>query len=185
MSRLLLPVVAALLAAAVTAGLATAGRDGERGPRWGGEHAIGLWGDVPYSEEQTTTGVPNLVADMRQRLAFTVHDGDIKSGSSRCDDAVYQLFESYLNSLRAPAFYTPGDNEWTDCDRPAAGGYDSEERLAYLRANLFDEPPRTASAGCGSAARTRPTSRTFAGGGAACSMRPCTWSGQTTTAPVT
>ena len=90
---------------------------------------------------QVTSGVPNLIADAnRQRLAFTVHDGDIKAGSSVCDDAVYQQFKAFLNSFRAPALYTPGDNEWTDCDRPAAGGYDSEERLEYIRANFFDSP---------------------------------------------
>ena len=27
-------------------------------------YAIGLWGDLPYSDEQATTGVPNLIADM-------------------------------------------------------------------------------------------------------------------------
>jgi hypothetical protein len=47
-------------------------------------YAIGLWGDLPYSDLQKTVGVPNLIADMnRQRLAFTVHDGDIKAAARR------------------------------------------------------------------------------------------------------
>ena len=122
------------------AGLALADRDHDDDDRdEGSSHALGVWGDVPYSDVQTTSGVPNMIADMnRQRLAFTVHDGDIKAGGSRCDDTVYAQFEAFLNSLRAPAMYTPGDNEWTDCDRPAAGGFDSEERLQHIRANLFD-----------------------------------------------
>jgi hypothetical protein len=137
MNRLLVPLLAALLAAAVTAGLALADREGEDDRR--ASRAIGVWGDVPYSDEQITSGVPSLIADMnRQGLAFTVHNGDIKAGGSRCDNPVYAQFEAFLNSLRAPAMYTPGDNEWTDCDRASAGGYDSEERLAYIRANLFD-----------------------------------------------
>jgi len=46
-------------------------------------YAIGLWGDLPYSTEQANPGVPHLIADMNaQKLAFTVHDGDLKSGSS-------------------------------------------------------------------------------------------------------
>src|SRR5262245_439349 len=56
-------------------------------------YAIGLWGDLPYSEIQATVGVPNLIADMNsQKLAFSVHDGDLKQGSgsatapSACDD---------------------------------------------------------------------------------------------------
>lgn len=85
--------------------------------------------------------MPNLIADMnRQRLAFSVHAGDIKSGSSRCDDEVYSRAEAYFNSLRAPAIYTPGDNEWTDCDRPNNGSYSSSERLHHIRATLFDDP---------------------------------------------
>jgi hypothetical protein len=142
MERLLIPLLAALLAAAAMAGLAIADRDDDdRDPDRSSALALGVWGDVPYSDVQTTSGVPNLIADMnRQRLAFTVHNGDIKAGGSRCDNPVYAQFEVFLNSLRAPAMYTPGDNEWTDCDRPTAGAYDSEERLQYIRANLFDRP---------------------------------------------
>jgi hypothetical protein len=142
MERLLAPLLATLLAAGAMAGLAIADRDGDRDDDEGqssSPHAVGLWADVPYSDVQTTSGVPNLIADMnRQRPAFTVHAGDIKAGGTRCDDPVYAQFEAFLNSLRAPAMYTPGDNEWTDCDRPTAGAYDSEERLQYIRANLFD-----------------------------------------------
>jgi hypothetical protein len=142
MSRLLITLLAAVIAAAATAGLAIAGRgaDDDRGGG-AGRYAVGVWGDVPYSPEQVTSGVPNLIADMnRQRLAFSVHDGDIKAGGDRCDQVVYDQFEAYLNSLKAPALYTPGDNEWTDCDRPAAGAYDSEERLELIRSTFFDSP---------------------------------------------
>ena len=99
----------------------------------------------------------------RAKLAFSVHVGDIKSGSSRCDNAVYGEFENYLNDLRAPAFYTPGDNEWTDCDRPNNGAFVSAERLAYIRANLFDSPSSTTEDGLASRFRRRLTSRTVVG----------------------
>jgi hypothetical protein len=136
MNRHLLTLTAALLAAALTASLALAGRDDDEG---GSAYLVGLWGDVPYSQAQESAGVPNLIDDMnRAGLAFSVHVGDIKAGSTRCDDVVYARFEGFLEALRAPAVYTPGDNEWTDCDRPAAGGYDSEERLRFIRENLFD-----------------------------------------------
>jgi hypothetical protein len=105
-------------------------------------YTIGLWGDLPYSDEQATTGVPNLIADMNaQRLAFTVHDGDLKQGSnSPCDDAMYERSLRYLNSLEAPAMFTPGDNDWTDCDRPNNGGFPSLERLDHERALFFSTP---------------------------------------------
>ena len=46
------------------------------------KYAIGLWGDLPYSDVQALIGVPNLIADMNdQDLAFSVHDGDLKAGS--------------------------------------------------------------------------------------------------------
>jgi hypothetical protein len=102
-------------------------------------YAIGLWGDMPYSAEQATVGVPNLIADMNsQRLAFTVHDGDLKSGSSECTNAVYAQALGYFNALRAPAAFTPGDNDWVDCDRNPA--YSSRERLDYERGLFFSTP---------------------------------------------
>jgi hypothetical protein len=139
------PLTAALLAAAVTTGIAFASNwndhPGAGAPRDGGDrgYAIGLWGDLPYSDVQATVGVPNLIADMNsQDLAFTAHDGDLKSGSSPCTDAVYTQALAYLNSLRAPAAFTPGDNDWTDCDRTA--GVSSLERLDHERQLLFSTP---------------------------------------------
>jgi hypothetical protein len=138
MRRLLLPLLAAALAAAVTAGFAIGGRaDGDKEA-----YAIGLWGDLPYSTTQATIGVPNLIADMNaQELAFTAHDGDLKQGSgSPCDDALYTRSLAYFDSLRAPAVFTPGDNDWVDCDRPSNGGFDSLERLDHERQVFFSTP---------------------------------------------
>jgi hypothetical protein len=105
-------------------------------------YAIGLWGDLPYSPIQASVGVPNLIADMNsQKLAFTVHDGDLKQGSnSPCDDALYIRSLGYLNSLQSPAMFTPGDNDWTDCDRANNGGFSSLERLSHERQVLFSTP---------------------------------------------
>jgi hypothetical protein len=101
-------------------------------------YEIGLWGDLPYSEVQEV-GVTRLIDDMNsQKLAFTVHDGDLKAGSnSLCDNALYTKALGYLNALEAPAAFTPGDNDWTDCDRPNNGGYNSLERLDYERKLFF------------------------------------------------
>jgi hypothetical protein len=135
MRRLLIPTLAALAAAAITAGIALAGhshRDGDPGFGHDEHHAyaIGLWGDLPYSTTQATVGVPNLIADMNsQDLAFTAHDGDLKAGSTECTDAVYTQALAYFNSLRAPAVFTPGDNDWVDCDRIA--GYSTALNQVY------------------------------------------------------
>ncbi len=113
------------------------------------EYAVGLWGDLPYSAAQAEVGVPNLIADMNsQKLAFTVHDGDLKAGngptanppSVTCADALYDQALGYLNALDQPAAFTPGDNDWTDCDRPANGGFNSLERLDKERQVFFSTP---------------------------------------------
>jgi hypothetical protein len=134
-------VLASLLAAAATAGVATADHGPGRGDDHGrgGAYAIGLWGDLPYNDAQKTVGVPNLIADMNhQRLAFTVHDGDLKAGSGPCPDSLYTDAKARFNSLEAPAVFTPGDNDWTDCDRNP--GTDANERLAFERRTLFSTP---------------------------------------------
>jgi hypothetical protein len=155
MRKVVWAAVGVLCVAVITTGLA-AGRgfqgrnDGEDDDeRDGRAYAIGLWGDLPYSDLQATTGVPNLIADMnRQALAFTVHDGDLKAGNSTpnsstpttCSNALYAQALTYFNSLKAPAIFTPGDNDWTDCDRPSNGGFSSLERLDYQRRILFGTP---------------------------------------------
>jgi hypothetical protein len=140
MRKLLWPLLAALVAASVTAGLAVGG-NGETNKKTF-EYAIGLWGDLPYSALQESTGLPNMFADMNAaQLEFTVHNGDLKQGSgSPCDDALYERALGWFNSLDGAAMFTPGDNDWTDCDRPANGGFNSRERLDHERAVFFSTP---------------------------------------------
>jgi hypothetical protein len=116
-------------------------RQEERAP-----YAIGLWGDLPYSDLQAQVGVPNLIADMNAHdLAFTAHDGDLKAGNGSltsatptvCSDALYTQALGYFNSLRSAAIFTPGDNDWTDCDRPSNGSFSSRERLDHERQLFF------------------------------------------------
>src|SRR5262249_36982798 len=112
-------------------------------------YAIGLWGGLPYSDLQGTVGGPNLIADMNpDHLAFSVHDGDLKAGNGTpnsvtptiCSDALYVQALGFFNALDAPAILTPGDNDWTDCDRPSNGGFSSLERLDHERAVFFSTP---------------------------------------------
>jgi hypothetical protein len=95
---------------------------------------VGLIGDNRYTDEQKVK-FPNLLADINgEKLAFVVHDGDIKSGSSKCTDAVFEETYALFEQFEAPLIYTPGDNEWTDCHR---AGDDPLERLAVLRSLFF------------------------------------------------
>jgi len=132
---IILSAFAVLLFVGTTATMATA----EEPEKAAAPYAIGLWGDFPYSSMQATVGVPNLIADMNsQDLAFTANDGDLKSGSSVCSDAVYAQALSYFSQLRAPAAFTPGDNDWVDCDRTA--GYSSLAQLDKERKLFFSTP---------------------------------------------
>src|SRR5258708_10545802 len=82
--------------------------------------------------------------------SFSIHDGDLKAGSgtpgsvtpTTCSDALYTQAITYFNSLQQPAFFTPGDNDWTDCDRPANGSYNDLERLQHERQGLFSTDRR-------------------------------------------
>jgi hypothetical protein len=142
--------IAILLVAATTTFAANRfGGDDDRDDDERRPYAIGLWGDFPYSDVQALTGVPNLIDDMNHHdLAFTAHDGDLKAGNATkgsvtptdCSDALYLQGLNYFNSLKAPAIFTPGDNDWTDCDRPSNGGFSSLERLDHERALFFSTP---------------------------------------------
>ena len=141
MRRFIAPIVCALLAAGAAAAVAGADRD-HSGPdhgREGESFAVGLWGDLPYSDIQKNAGVPNLIADMNQSdIALSVHDGDLKAGSGPCPDSLYTDAKARFDTLDAPAIFTPGDNDWTDCDRNP--GTVSSERLAFERRVLFSTP---------------------------------------------
>jgi len=147
----LLPIALAILAAVVTTPADQGDGQGHDEDEGGGGHsyAIGLWGDLPYSDVQALTGVPNLIADMnKQDLAFIVHDGDLKGGNSTansvtpttCSDPLYVQALGFFNALSSPAMFTPGDNDWTDCDRPSNGGFSSRERLDHERQLFFSTP---------------------------------------------
>lgn len=91
-------------------------------------------GDTPYSgaERKALPGMLDAIADARAE--FVIHIGDIKSGRTRCSDALYKDRLEVFENSRIPFIYVPGDNEWSDCDRVASGNHDPLERLARLRA---------------------------------------------------
>ena len=119
---------ALVVAVSVLAGVAVAGKGNGNDKTF--QYAVGLWGDMPYSTVQERVGIPNLLADLNSAdIQFSVNDGDLKAGqgvnvdSAPCDDALYERALGWLNSLEQPAMFTPGDNDWTDCDRTTNGGF--------------------------------------------------------------
>lgn len=96
--------------------------------------SFALIGDMPYGDAE----VPKMreILDEIGRdasIAFTIHDGDIKSGGESCDDPRLAARAADFDALPHPFVLVPGDNEWTDCHRDSNGGFDPLERLAKLR----------------------------------------------------
>lgn len=101
---------------------------------------FGVIGDTPYTHLERELFPDMLTAMGKERLAFAIHAGDIKSGSSPCADAIYADRFQLFARAPFPLIYVPGDNEWTDCARTGAGGHDPQERLAHLRRIFFASP---------------------------------------------
>jgi len=134
---------AALAAALVAAPIALAG-DREQRPHTRVQTTIAVIGDTPYGDAQVASfraDIAQINADPAVRRV--IHLGDIKNGSSRCDDAYFLARLADFETFDDPLAYTPGDNEWTDCHRANNGGYLPTERLAKLRELFFERPGRT------------------------------------------
>lgn len=106
--------------------------------------SFALLGDVPYGVgEEGKFG--QVVADINasRNVRFVLHTGDVKQGSERCDDAVFQRRFNQFQTLRFGFVVTPGDNDWTDCHRTNNGNYLPTERLARFRQIFFPTVGRT------------------------------------------
>jgi len=108
------------------------------GPATQRTYAFGLWGDMPYKKAGDDPRLPAVLQSINQSdIAFSLFDGDIKDGSSKCTDDVYTDALKRFGSMVKPVVYLPGDNEWTDCHRLNNGGYNGMERLEHLRRVMF------------------------------------------------
>lgn len=124
-------------AARTAAATATAVRTPHAAPQ---PFAFALIGDLPYSEGDALRAAAMIAQLDASALAFVLHVGDIKSGREPCSDALFERRRDLLASSGHPLVLLPGDNEWTDCHRSAAGAYDPRERLAALRALFWSSP---------------------------------------------
>lgn len=99
-----------------------------------------LIGDQQYNAESEAQ-FPRLMADIdRAALEFVVHVGDFKAGTSQlCDDKFFLSRRQQFDASHHPFILTPGDNDWTDCHNPKAGGFDPRERLGRLRQIFFGD----------------------------------------------
>ena len=122
----------------------TAAHAGTPDPRPDGAgHTFAVIGDVPYGDAQVAA-FPSWISQVNAaHPALTFHVGDIKNGSSRCDEPYYRMIRADFDRFAGPLVYTPGDNEWTDCHRANNGAYAPLDRLALDRSVFFDRPGMT------------------------------------------
>jgi hypothetical protein len=103
--------------------------------------SLALIGDMPY-DALGVAQTPNVInAINTSGVDFSLFDGDTMSGKGdKCTDENYlRIRNDFFNQFAKPIFYSVGDNEWTDCDRPVKGGYDPNERLAKVRSMFFKD----------------------------------------------
>ena len=108
------------------------------------------YGDMPYvvkmpdgrTDDQVLS--QDIAPKIRQRddIPFVIHYGDLGRPEDACSDEWLQKVQTFWqNELIKPVFYTPGDNEWTDCDRPKLKNPKKEtDRLQVLRKFFFSQP---------------------------------------------
>lgn len=141
------------IALAVTSAMVSAAHaDGNKSNNgWHGKHekyTVALFGDMPYNALGKTQ-YPNLIAAINDaHVAFSVFDGDLKSGGDGpcTDDNLYFPALTNFASFEQPLIFLPGDNDWTDCwgrygpATTAPGADDPLERLQHERELFFATP---------------------------------------------
>lgn len=104
-----------------------------------------VYGDMPYSaaDQRFLEGpAADRIRD-DATIAFVVNVGDLGRPETACEDS-WQMAQRALwrGLFMKPVLFTPGDNDWTDCDRATVPNRGSElERLGAVRRIHFAAPP--------------------------------------------
>jgi len=96
-------------------------------------------GNVPERAEDVGAARALLDAIDAEHPAFVVHLGNLKGRDESCADTLLEARHDLLDSLISPVVYIPGDHDWSDCQRPAAGGFDPIERLLRVRELFYPD----------------------------------------------
>ena len=108
------------------------------------------YGDIPYeiklpngrTDDQVLFEDIAPALRQRQDIPFIINLGDLGRPESTCNDGWLRKTKVFWETkLVKPVFYTPGDNDWADCDRLNLKVRQSEDgRLQHLRNIFFSRP---------------------------------------------
>ncbi len=107
-----------------------------------------VFGDSPYTAEQNEILKRTVAPAIRAAgYSFLIHLGDIKASGEPCtDQLIGDRYRQLMGLLEDRVFYTPGDNDWTDCDRPKNDPrFPEVERLDFLRGLIEANPLKLSS----------------------------------------
>ena len=129
--------------------------DGE--PNTHGSFTYAVYGDSPYGtsngDVSQTLATPAFIdaVNADPDVSAVVHVGDIHSGKQLCTEAYDRQIADMWTHFADPLVYTPGDNEWADCNKSKEGGGtpadyangDPLANLALVRSIFFPNPGYT------------------------------------------
>jgi hypothetical protein len=140
-------------AASLTLALPAAGAATGSSPA-GPVSTYAVYGDSPYgSDHAQYDATPAFIAGINAdpQVGAVVHIGDLHSGSETCTQAYDEGLAQMWTAFEDPVHYTPGDNEWSDCQKAkqhpeAPDAYhkgDPIANLALVRQLYFPQPSLT------------------------------------------
>src|SRR6266536_4445696 len=147
-------VSAIAVAALASAVVAFAGNGTPIDPNSANALTLAVYGDAPYGANNADTAAfdatPAFVDAVNHdpKVDLVGFVGDIHAGSQKCTQAYDESIADLWSAFKDPLVYTPGDNEWTDCqkskERPGSDfGGDPVAHLALVRSIFFPNPGYT------------------------------------------
>lgn len=103
--------------------------------------------DTPYSDEEKKMlqGPNGTLYQLlnKEHPSAVLHLGDFKSGAKSCTNELLIEHKALLGqTYPGKVIYTPGDNDWTDCDRSTLlHSFDELERLDFLIELMYQTDP--------------------------------------------
>lgn len=120
------------LAAAALAACSSDGESAAAPAPAGDRFQFAVIGDYPYTPDDVPKFDRLIDAINAEAPALVLHVGDISNVA--CTDAALNTGLAAIARFTMPVVYTPGDNEWTDCE---GAGADPLQRLARVRQLFF------------------------------------------------